>query len=183
MTVTTTNRLGLSKPDNNELVSIALVNANMDKIDTDFRPACMIRATVNQSFTTAVAATLAFDAIAFDSYAARPEGPMADLTSDRIVIRKTGLYVVGSNNSWATNAGGYRRIRMMKNGAQITVNRKQGHNVNGEQNPMETHILELFTSGDFLTSEALQTSGGALNATPEGNGSVYLYALYAGSIV
>lgn len=184
MAVTTTNRLGLSKPDNDELVSIALINANMDKVDADFRPACLLRATVNQATVHAGAVTQAYDNIAHDTYSARPEGPMADLTNDRIIIRKTGLYMCGAGTSWGVNGGGYRRIRLMKNATQFTVERKLAHNTVGEQNTISTHIPHDFIAGDLITAEALQTSGGALNITPEGtSGSVFLYAYYVGSLV
>lgn len=126
MTVTLTNRLLMSKPDVNELVSIALINNNMDLADANFIPAAKMHASVAQTFTTGVQTAVAYNVTDYDSYAARSEGAMVNLGTDLITIRKAGLYLVKAQIVMTANATGTRRFDIQKNGANQIAMHMQG---------------------------------------------------------
>lgn len=162
MTVTLTNRLGLSKPDDAELVSIALLDSNFDKIDNDFRPAARMSTSVDQSIAHNTLTATAFNVTDYDSYAARPEGAMVNLSTDVITIRKTGLYVICNKVTFASNATGVRRLDLNVNGVLEETHANGAFT--GANLLLYMTTLRPLTAGDTLTSSCFQTSGGALNA-------------------
>lgn len=156
----------MSKPDINELVSIALINNNMDLIDANFIPAAMMRATVDQSIANNITTKAAYDAVAYDSYAARSEGAMVSLSNDEITIRKAGLYLVVLNTNFAAGATGVRRSHIAKTppGASLTPNQNPSPAAGGSVSlPISEPMV--CAVNDVISTNVFQTSGGALNLT------------------
>lgn len=162
MTVTLTNRLGLSKPDTAELVSIALLTNNFDLIDANFIPAAKMVASVAQSVPNNAVTTAAFNVTGIDTYSARPEGAMVNLTTDTITIRKTGLYYVSLVASFVANATGVRRCDIRKNGTSLLSEVRVAFT--GGANTVQAGDLFSLADTDAITGALFQNSGGALNA-------------------
>jgi len=162
MTVTTTPRLTLSKPDGAELVSIALINANSDKIDSNFIPAAKMTASAAQSVPNNALTTAAFNTTGFDTYAARPEGAMVNLTTDTITIRKDGIYYVSLNAAFVANATGVRRGDIRKNGTSLLS--IVDLSFSGGANCVKISDFFAFVTNDAITGGLFQNSGAALNA-------------------
>ena len=160
MTVTTTNRLLMSKPDDDEFVSVALLNANWDKADADFRPAAKMVASAAQSIVTATTTKCAYNVTNFDSYAARPEGAMINLTNDEITIRKAGLYLVTTSGSFAANATGVRRLDIRKNGTSLVSDTRVA---SAQTCGLHLAGIFAFAVNDLITAACFQNSGGNLN--------------------
>jgi len=163
MTEILTSRVKAIKNDNNENVLISEINAAFDKFDNHFIPACKIRNSVVQAIPTGTPTDLQYNQSAYDSYAARSEGAMADLSNDRIVIRKNGLYFVKAN-IWTTTASatGVMRLDIRKNGTAHFID---------QFGPAATIITQAVSgvidcvNGDLLTVNANQTAGVSRNYT------------------
>lgn len=185
MAETTTSRLGLIKntPGTGEQVNIAEINSGFDAIDKNFIPAAKIIRTAAspQSIPNSAATGVDYNSTAFDSYAARPEGPMADTTNDRIIIRKDGVYIVSAGGNFAANATGVRRIDIVKNGVTLAGDTTAGFV--GAANGLSFSAPFSFVNGDLITINVFQNSGAGLvwdlNTFAEGN---YLSAVWHGSL-
>lgn len=120
MSQTLTDRVKAIKntPGTGENVLIAEINAAFDKFDGHFIPACKIQGSADQNITSGAGQVqIQYDTTVIDTYSARSEGPMADLANDRIVIRKTGLYLVRCNILWNSGtAAGILRGDLAING-------------------------------------------------------------------
>lgn len=149
------------KNDNAENVDITEINSAFDKFDNNFVPACMIENTAVQSIPNTGLQLLQYNAIIYDTFAARSEGPMADLSNDRIIIRKTGLYTVTAR-IWTTTAiaAGVMFLGIYVNGNGITsVQKTPG----AQQETQEVTDDLLLNSGDLVTINAIQNSGAPRN--------------------
>ena len=158
MTQILTNRVKAIKntPDTGEQVQIAEINAAFDKLDNHFIPACKIRHT-NQSINHNTFTTSQFSITTLDTYAARSEGPMADLVNDKIIIRKAGIYLLRFNNLWlAGTAGGVVRSDLMKNGNPNNAVFDPGPA--GAISQVVQHF-ELLAVNDEISARVFQTSG------------------------
>lgn len=154
----------MSKPDNAEFISVALLNGNWDKADANFIPAAQMKTSTNQAITNNLTTKVAYDITAYDSYAARSEGAMVNLTNDEITIRKAGLYSVTALASFAANATGIRRLQIAKNGATITPF-QQPTVSSGGSTSMIVHELLVLAVNDIISVNCFQTSGGNLDLT------------------
>jgi len=180
MSVTTTPRLLLSKPDATELIAISLLNNNMDAIDSDFRPAAKMKATSDQTLTNATVTVLGYNAVDYDSYAARPEGAMVNLTTDLITIRKAGLYLVINKVAFAPNATGVRRLDLNINGSFFET-----HAVGAYASANNTLIMVsplVLAVNDTLGGAAYQNSTASLAVVGTASQGVYLAAIWLGNI-
>src|SRR6266498_1953339 len=180
MGVTYTHRLIASKPDGAELVAIALLNANFDKFDADFRPAASMSTMVGQAFTSGVTTQVIFDVLDFDSYAARAEGAMVNLSTDTITIRKAGLYYFTGKARWAANATGVRQMQLAKNGTSLVGHSAPG--IAGTTVDSEFSHLVPCAVNDAIILRASQNSGGSLSTAPSFVCDITLQALFVGSL-
>ena len=158
MAETLTDRVKAVKntPGTDEAVNVAEINAAFDKFDNHFIPACKIRNTTqaipNNAFTAIQWATTTLD-----TYSARPEGPMADLVNDKIIIRKAGIYLLRLNTLWlAGTAAGIVRVDLQKNGAPN--NAIFDPSPAGAISQCVSHC-ELLAANDEISARAFQTSG------------------------
>jgi len=181
MTITLTNRLQISKPDGSEFINVALLNAGWDKTDGNFVPAAKMTASVAQSVPNNALTLAAFNVTTFDSYAARAEGAMVNLTNDAITIRKAGLYYVSLVASFAANATGVRRGDIRKNGTSLLS--IVDLSFTGGANGVKISDFFNFAVDDVITGGLFQNSGAALNA--DGNTfaeGMALTAIWLGSL-
>jgi hypothetical protein len=84
--------------------------------------------------------------------------------NDRIAVTRTGNYQVHGVVEFAANATGIRRIQLAKNGSALSQTVVAGPNLGAsEPAQVQTQALLALTAGDYITMQAFQDSGGALN--------------------
>ena len=170
MSQTLTDRVKAIKntPGTGENVLVSEINGAFDKFDNNFVPSAKIVNTATQAVTSGSTQPIVFNTTRHDTYAARAEGPMADLLNDLIVIRKNGLYMVSLSADFAGNVStaGYRAISI-KRGATIMKRITQDANtVTNVDTAMELSDIFVLTAGDQISATALQTSGVSINLDP-----------------
>jgi hypothetical protein len=183
MSQTLTDRLKMIKntPGSGENVLIAEINAALDKADNDFRPACKIWSSVDQSIPNNVSTALLYNTTLTDSYAARSEGPMADLANDRIVIRKAGLYLCGcSILANAGTAAGIMRLNMAING---TVNKSIFDPAPAAAKSQEICEPYVLAASDNISASVQQSQGSSRVYTNNTYQNIFaLWAIWLGSV-
>lgn len=160
MAQTLTDRLKMIKntPGTGENVLIAEINSAFDKADNHFIPMCKIQGAAPQVITSGAGQVqILFDTTRIDTYAARSEGPMADLANDKIIIRKAGLYYLKLNSLWLTGtAAGITRLDMAINGTTDLSAFDIGVAASITQEISQFRILAV---NDVITAFAQQTTG------------------------
>lgn len=183
MAETLTNRVKAIKntPGTGEFADISEVNSAFDKFDNHFIPACKIWSSIDQSIPNNVQTQLLYDTAIFDSYAARAEGPMADLANDRITIRKAGLYYVHASNLLVAGvAAGIIRTNLAINGI-VTNSVFDGPQAAAKsQDIFGEYVLAV---NDKITCNIQQNQGSArLNTNNTYQNIFTLAAIWQGSI-
>lgn len=182
MTQTLTSRVKAIKNDDAETVLISELNSGFDKFDNHFIPACMIENNAVQSVPSGGLQLMTYNATIYDSFAARSEGAMADLSNDRIICRKAGVYDVEAT-IWTTtlSATGVMSLGLYVNGNGIKMEQVVPGNNQVTQSVHDSIVLAV---NDVITVNAIQTSGAARNYTrntwPHG---FSLSAMWKGSVV
>lgn len=184
MAQTLTNRVKAIKntPGTAEFVDISEINAAFDKFDNHFIPGAKIWSSIDQSIPNNVNTQLAYNTTIVDSYAARAEGPMADLINDWIIIRKPGLYYVHASNLWvAGTAAGILRVN-------LAINTVVSNSIfDGPQAAAKSQDIfgeYVFAAGDKITCSVQQSQGSArLNTNNTYQNIFTLAAIWAGSVV
>lgn len=136
--------------------------------------AVQLNRVTNQSFTSGAAANITWTAEAFDYGAWWSSGTTITVPSGAIPAGYTsvGLLIFG-RLQWEANGTGVRRVRLYKNGVQFG-SRTLGA-VTGDVTDNQITEMVTVVSGDLITVEGYQTSGGALNCV-EANITVARYA-------
>jgi len=161
MSQTLTDRLKAIKntPGTGENVLIAEINAAFDKFDNHFIPACSIWSSIDQSIPNNTITALLYNTTILDTYAARSEGPMADLVNDWIIIRKPGLYWIHANGIWVAGvAAGILRFNMAING---TVNNSIFDGPQAAAKSQDIFQKQVLAAGDKITCSVQQSQGSA----------------------
>jgi hypothetical protein len=117
-------------------------------------------AIADNSFTTAnLTSTTA------DNGATTCGSALADLSTDRITLRRSGIWVVQAFASWAANGTGYRSLTVALNGT--TFGGELNSNMSGFFGVSQSATAVHYASGtsDYVTAIVYQNSGGNLNAT------------------
>lgn len=126
--------------------------------------ACDIRRAATQSIADTTATNIGFDTESLDIGGWWSSGSVITVPSGAVPSGSTAVLVmVRGRISYSSNGTGNRRIRVLKNGssfASMTVDA-----VVGGDTDYFIVDFETVTSGDELTLEAYQTSGGNLNVT------------------
>lgn len=160
MSQTLTDRTKAIKntPGTGELVSIAEINSAFDKFDAHFIPMCKIYGNAQQVIGSGVGQVqLLYDTTRIDTYAARTEGPMADLVNDKITIRKAGLYYLKVNTLFlAGTAAGILRLDMAVNGVTDLSAFDIG---TAQATSMEVSQYRILAVNDTITAFVQQTTG------------------------
>ena len=132
----------------------------------------------NIQLTTAAEATLTFDTERYDS------GDLHSTSSNtgRLTAPITGLYSVGANVRFASNATGQRQVALRINGttfiAYVLVQA-----ANGDATFLNVSTDYQLTAGDYVEVRAYQNSGGNLNVTASANYSPEFWMHRAGGFV
>lgn len=172
MAETLTTRLQLIKNDVVELVNINEINAAFDKIDNNYIPTAELLNTTTHSIPVNVTTKMAFNVINFDSYATNVAGAMANVVSNDITIRKTGVYNVSAYGTFDLNGTGIRRVGYFKNGATQFVNQQ----LSNASYPVSLSVSKnvYLVAGDVIAGSCYHTANVAINITnngfPEGCG-------------
>jgi hypothetical protein len=160
MAQTVTDRVQAIKntPGTGEQVSIAEINSAFDKFDNHFVPACKIHNSTTQAIGSGAGQIkLQFNTTLIDTYAARSEGAMADLSNDLIKIRKAGLYWVRANVLWLTGtAAGILRTDLLINGSTNNATFCAG---TAQATSQTVEGLYLLAVNDEITAGVQQTTG------------------------
>ena len=160
MAQTLTDRVKAIKntPGTGEAVLVSEINAAFDKFDNHFIPMCKIQGNAAQNITSGAGQVpIGYDTIRIDTYAARSEGAMADLSNDRIIIRKAGLYYLKVNTLWlAGTAAGILRLDMAVNGTTDLSNFDNGE---AQATSQEISQYRILAPGDLITAFVQQTTG------------------------
>jgi hypothetical protein len=120
--------------------------------------ACQLRQTVAQSVPHVTSTPITLDAVDVDT------GGMADLANDRIVIQKTGIYLLTGIVAFSAHATGYRRAHVRLNGADILpMDARDANTTTGLATVPQVQLTRELTVGDLVTLVGLQTSGVELN--------------------
>lgn len=117
--------------------------------------------TVDETLATSGAiATVTFNSNRYDT------GSLS--SSDRFTISQAGVYRVGANVRFASNATGQRVLYLRLNGGTYIAITTQPAISGG---PTDCVIVTeySFAASDYVQLQALQSSGGSLNITAAGN--------------
>lgn len=160
MSQTLTSRVEAIKntPGTGENVQISEINSAFDKFDNHFIPACKIYGNAQQVIASGGGQVqLLYDTVGFDTYSARSEGAMADLSNDRIIIRRAGLYLLRVNTLFlAGTAAGILRLDMAVNGATALSTFDNG---TAQASSLEAWQFRILAPGDLITAFVQQTTG------------------------
>lgn len=184
MAETLTNRVKAIKntPGTGENVLVAEINAAFDKFDNHFIPACKIWSSIDQSIPNNVNTQLLYNTTIIDTYAARSEGPMADLANDWIIIRKPGLYYVHASNLYVAGvAAGILRTNLAIN---TVVNNSVFAGPEAAAVSQDIFGEYLFAANDKITCMIQQNQGSArLNTNNTYQNIFILEAIWSGNNV
>jgi hypothetical protein len=105
----------------------------------------------------------AWQPVTFNSEAFDDDG-MHDLVTqtDRLTILQAGTYFLGAQIHFANHGTGQRAIKILVNGSTIIAYREEVPSAS-YHTALYASTLYALAAGDFLTVEAYQTSGGALD--------------------
>ncbi len=179
MSQTLTDRVKAIKntPGSGEFAQVIELNGAFDKLDNHFIPACKIRNTTAGQVVVSGSGQnkLQYDATLIDTYAARSEGPMADLANDKIVIRKAGLYLLRANTlANAGTAGGILRLDLGING---TTNNSVFDTGTVQATSQEISTFAIMAVNDYVEAFVQQTTGA--NMTYSNNTYPHIFNLEA----
>lgn len=123
----------------------------------------------NQSIANATTTTLAFNSERWDT-----NGMHDNVTNNgRLTAQFKGLYQIGFNGEWDSNATGQRQFFIAVNGTPIATLRLDASGASTTQ--MNLSAQYQLNVGDFVTVSAFQNSGGALNVLVNANFSPEFY--------
>lgn len=93
------------------------------------------------------------------------DGPNGHAANDHTITAKVaGTYRINANISWAGNATGYRSINLLVNGGSVAGGQFTTTPNSGVSTCVGGQMVVKLNAGDGVRIEAIQTSGGALNA-------------------
>lgn len=121
----------------------------------------LVTISANQSINNNTPTFINWDAEEYDT-----DGYHDNVTNNtRLTVPEDGWYVISGGAVFASNATGYRRIQIFRNGTAFRGRATHSQNaVNGLATSMATSSSAfLCTAGDYFEFEVTQTSGGALN--------------------
>jgi len=119
-----------------------------------------------QSINTGTWTAITFDTERFDS-----DNYHDNATNNtRFTIPVAGRYVLSANIAFAANATGLRGLRFFKNGTTIIAFEQVNAVTTGDYTSLVCTRHYEFAAGDYVTCDAYQGSGGALNVTNAGIG-------------
>lgn len=123
---------------------------------------------------TATVTPLTFDTERFNNGALHS----TSANTGRLTAPIDGLYLIGAQIQWESNATGNRLLRLMLNGASQLV-RDERAAVNGDVTDQEVTTLYQMQAGDYVTVEVVQSSGAnrQINAAPASSPEFWMVRL------
>lgn len=85
------------------------------------------------------------------------------VNTNLVTVPVAGWYIVSCILAFASNATGFRRLRILKNGVLVQGAQVETAAVNGAQTGVTATAVVLMAAGDTFSIQAAQNSGGALN--------------------
>lgn len=140
----------------NELIDFISEGHTVARALGDHRPYCRVTGTGTQSLTNGVEASILFASEIEDTMQMHSTAS----NTDRIVVPIAGTYRAIAKVTFNTAANGYRRVKVLKNGANVAYSAAAP--VTGEVTVVALDELIACAAGDYLTLGAEQTSGGAV---------------------
>jgi len=180
---TLTSRVKAIKNDDLENVLVSEINGAFDKFDNHFIPACKIRRNGTQVVVSGSGQNLLnYDTIVYDTYAARSEGPMADLSNDKIIIRKLGLYWVRATTLANAGTAGMLRLDLAVNGVTNNSDFQTGQTTTASSQMLAMPIV--LAANDYIQAYVQQTTGSNRTYTNNTYDHIFtLEAIWMGSAV
>lgn len=132
--------------------------------DAHFQPCARVTHNANQSTTTGVSFTLAFNTERFDTDTIHD----TVTNNSRLTCKTAGKYLVTGNVSFAANATGIRQLQIKLNGA-TTVGAVGWSASSAGTTDLVVVTLYDMAVNDYVELIAAQNSGGALNVLATGN--------------
>lgn len=129
----------------------------------------VVNSTAAQSLANAIEAAISWGAKVHDSAASLEVWDPANPT--RLVAHRTGVYDIAFNGAFASNATGYRRARLTKNGAGFVGS--ADISIPSAPTPVATSVSGTargipLNAGDYIELRCTQNSGGALDFSVNG---------------
>lgn len=90
------------------------------------------------------------------------------VVGSRLTVGAAGRYLAAGVVGWASNGTGYRTARWLVNGAAAGYDTRVFPQAGQFAMPAPTLLLAL-DAGDYVELQVTQSSGGSLNAAPDGN--------------
>lgn len=139
-------------------------------------PRCRLTNSANISTTTATAKNLTFDTEVFDS------GTMhsTSVNTGRIVVPTggAGLYMIGANVEFDTNATGWRTLNLMLNTSTVIASHRAITSSASVTTRLSVATIYSLSAGDYLEVQVYQNSGGSLNVLSAADYSPVFYATW-----
>jgi len=138
-----------------------------DTVTDAMRPrlkACRLTKATTQTIATATDTAISFGASDTEDFDA--EGWHDPSTNNsRITVDEAGLYLITGFILWTGDNTGIRTAYIYKNGSQLTVARQIVNGVGSAADSVQTQLIEVLASSDYIELYGRQTSGGNLDTT------------------
>lgn len=123
---------------------------------------CQVYHSANQSTSHNIGYVVQFDSERYDSVSANPMHSTST-DNERVYIRTAGIYIITFVGAFAANGTGGRQILIRKNGKEFIAGVHRGATSASFETGLSVTTQEWLEAGEFLTVDAKQSSGGALN--------------------
>jgi hypothetical protein len=148
-----TGAIGINKmPENGALDVDGDIYSNGVKVAVSTTPSCRLRIQDSVSMPNNTFTTLSLDSVIHDN------AEIADLSNNRITINKTGVYVVSTAARLSISGTARMQLRLYQNSEFFA-----GQDIYGAGNNTMLSLCSIrkLTSGDHITVQGYQNSGGA----------------------
>lgn len=125
-------------------------------VDKDLNAGIVAYKASAQSTNHAAVTTILLDTVFYNEHL------VLDVVTGRVYITQPGWYIITGRIDWASNAAGYRDIRILTN--TTTAGIQTSSAAPAAVVRQIAVAIEYLIPGDWVTLACLQTSGGALNA-------------------
>ena len=122
-------------------------------------PSCELTHSLTQALANSTGVTLAFNSELTDTDGMHS----TTVNTMRITCQTDGRYLVTYNIAFASNTTGIRRVTPQLSGVSYPQGQAQVAAANGGSTAVTCSFVISMSTGQYLTLEALQTSGGTLD--------------------
>lgn len=150
------------KLEDNQRKELSVTTAmSRDLVDMGLTPCASVRQNVAQTVTTNTWTKITMDTLIFDFM-----GNSVIIATDRIIVRRGGIYLVIGGVQWVANATGARAASIYVNGALVEGSGRYGATITTTvlHAPAAMAILKVNVN-DYFELFGLQVSGGDLDTS------------------